>query len=138
MRFMQWQSKIKGLQMVEIIVAAMLFLVFTIPFLSLLSTSKYTNKRQGNKFQALMLAQGALDEMHHNTREYSSTMNRLVTVTPAGFKIRRLFQTPQGLPEGLLLLKVEVSYEEFKKKKVLELSRIVSTARSFYQYPKRR
>ena len=129
-------NRLRGLSILEVIVAAVLFLAFSIPLMSLLSTSKFTNKRQENRIQAFMLAQGIIEEISHNSDKFNSIMLRHTRLETDGFSSNIRYKSFSSKIDSLLLVTVSVQWKNHKKQQKLELSSLVSTKESFYQFPK--
>ena len=129
-------NRLRGLSILEVIVAAVLFLAFSIPLMSLLSTSKFTNKRQEHRIQAFMLAQGIIEEINHNSDKFNSILLRYTRLETDGFSSNIRYKSFSPKIDGLLVVTVCVKWMNHKKQQKLELSSLVSTKESFYQFPK--
>lgn len=80
-----------------------------------------------------MLAQGILDEIRHNSQVYGSTMPRLASKQPQGFKIQKTFRSFEEA-ENILVFTVKVTWKEFKKERELQLSTLVSSKPDFHVF----
>ena len=129
-------NRIRGLSIIEVIVAAVLFLAFSIPLMSLLSTSKFTNKRQENRVQALMLAQGIIEEINHNSEQYNNIRRRHRHLEINGFKANIRYEPFDPNIKELLLITVSVNWKHFNKQQNLEIISLISLKKSFYKFPK--
>ena len=129
-------NSLRGLSILEVIVAAVLFLAFSIPLMSLLSTSKFTNKRQEYRVQALMLAQGIIEEINHNSEKFNSITLRHSRLETEGFRSNIRYRAFSPNINGLLLVTVSVQWKNLKKQQTLEINSLISTKESFYKFPK--
>tara|TARA_B100000674_G_scaffold492687_1_gene513275 strand:- start:853 stop:1266 length:414 start_codon:yes stop_codon:yes gene_type:complete len=129
-------NRLKGLSILEVVVAAVLFLAFSIPLMSLLGTSKFTNKRQENRIQALMLAQGILEEINHNSEKFNSIYRRFSRLEISGFTSNIGYKPYSNNSDGLILVTVGIEWLNLNKKKKLEVRSLVSIKPPFYEFPK--
>ena len=129
-------NRLKGLSILEVVVAAVLFLAFSIPLMSLLGTSKFTNKRQENRIQALMLAQGIIEEINHNSEKFNSIYRRFSHLEINGFTSNIGYKPFSNNSDGLVVVSVSIEWLSLKKKKKIEVSSLVSIKPSFYEFPK--
>jgi|GEM_PF-1229708 len=126
---------LSGFTLTEVVVSAVVFLIFCIPIIGLLSTTKYTQKRISKRLGAILLAQGILDEVRHNSEIYGTTSPRQLFKKPEGYQLQKTFHSFEEA-DGVLLFRVKVKWSEFKKTKEIEMNTLVSTRRDFYEFKK--
>jgi hypothetical protein len=124
----------KAMTLTEVVVASVVFLAFCIPILGLLSTARFGTKRQTHKLQAVLIAQSMLNEARHNSqvRGYSGT--RFKYPVPKGFTVKKTYSSFPGQEEGLTFYTVEVEWLEFKKKRELVVTTLISQKDAFYEF----
>ena len=130
----------KGLTIVEVVVAGVLFLAFTIPLMTLLNTSKFNNKLQESKIQAFLLAQNVIEEFQHNSEVYNYNHRKFPYQELPGYSVKTVFKSfdTKHNRTGLLLLEVTVKWKALKKSQQLKLTSLISTTPSFYKFPRSR
>ena len=135
---MQRTPSNNGLTMVEVVVAGVLFLAFTIPLMTLLNTSKFNNKRQESRIQAFLLAQNVIEEFQHNNEVYNLNYRKFPYQKISGYSVNTVFKSfnSEYSKAGLLLLEVTVRWKSLKKNQELKLTSLISTNSSFYKFPR--
>ena len=122
-----------GFTLTEVVVSSVVFIAFCIPIIGLLSTTKYTQKRTAKRLEAMLIGQGVLDEIRHNTEVYGSAQSRWLSTIPREYAVNKTFTSfPES--EDLLLLTVKVRWSEFNKKQETEMSTLISLKSNFYAF----
>lgn len=125
-----------GITMIEVVIAGVLFLAFTIPLMTLLNTSKFTNKRQESRTQAFLLAQSLMEEFQHNTEQFNTAMRRYPYLQLPGYQVKYILKpfADQVTSDGLMILEINVAWKALNKSHQLTLSSLISTAPAFYKF----
>jgi len=110
----------RGISLVEIVIASVVLAVMAVPLISMTFSSKRNEQQSTRRLEALLVAQGVLEETLHTCSRYKSTLPQRIPSYPAGL---RVFPTVVNTAQDKLLqISVKVEFTETGKNQSLEVS----------------
>jgi type II secretory pathway pseudopilin PulG len=110
----------KGISLVEIVVASVVLAVMAVPLISMTFSSKRNEQQSSLRLEALLVAQGALEEALHNCDRYKTTLPRKIPSYPAHLRVYPSILNAKE--EKLIQIVVKVEFSETGKTQSLEVS----------------